>query len=86
MAPFIPNPHVRLLSIWVEDEPTKRNKGSGPSLREIMFLGDPREVWEAVAVGTLFPKYAVLPVTLPAAIEMFLQWVFRLSNSLRTPC
>lgn len=86
MAPFIPNPHVRLLSIWVEDEPTKRKLGKAGGaqaekasetrqLREVMFLGDPREVWEAVAVGTLFPKYAVLPVTLPTAIEMFLQWV-----------
>lgn len=73
MAPFIPNPHVRLLSIWVEDEPGKRTKKGVGELREVMFLGDPREVWEAVSVGTLFPKYAVLPVTLPAAIEMFLQ-------------
>ncbi|KAI9026909.1 peptidase family M50-domain-containing protein [Hyaloraphidium curvatum] len=91
MTPFIPNPHVRLISLWVKDKlvgvnakpaAKVRHSEHEPPLREVMFLGDPREVWEAVSVGTLFPKYAVLPVTLPAAIEMFLHHLISLSAAL----
>ena len=43
MTPYIPNPFMRIIKFQVNDYP----RDHFPHYREIIFLSDPREVWDS---------------------------------------
>ncbi|TPX71801.1 hypothetical protein SpCBS45565_g00919 [Spizellomyces sp. 'palustris'] len=66
MRPYILNRFIRILRIGVRE---------GGEVRDVIYLGDPREVWEegSVRVGSLQPRAWFLPVVLPYMMERLLQ-------------
>ncbi|OUM65915.1 hypothetical protein PIROE2DRAFT_6986 [Piromyces sp. E2] len=49
MTPYIPNPFMRVIKFQISDHPRDHYQ----QYREIMFLSDPREVWDSTALSIL---------------------------------
>jgi len=78
MTPYIPNPFMRVIKFQVNDYP----RDHYPHYREVIFLSDPREVWDSVKVGNYFPKYKFLPFFIPYMIEYTFKYTISLSAAL----
>jgi len=78
MTPYIPNPFMRVIKFQINDYP----KDHYPHYREIIFLSDPREVWDSVKVGNYFPRYKFLPFCIPYMIEYLFKYTISLSAAL----
>ncbi|ORX78987.1 hypothetical protein BCR32DRAFT_294703 [Anaeromyces robustus] len=78
MTPYIPNPFMRVIKFQVNDYP----KDHYAHYREVIFLSDPREVWDSVKVGNFFPKISILPFFIPYMIEYTLKYTISLSAAL----
>ncbi|KAJ3128215.1 Membrane-bound transcription factor site-2 protease [Nowakowskiella sp. JEL0407] len=74
MAAYIPNLYIRLVKLRVRELDAKE--------RVVTFLGDPREVWEAVQVGSLYPRWSFLPLSLPYVVEQLLHFTFSFTLAL----
>ncbi|KAI8591744.1 peptidase family M50-domain-containing protein [Geranomyces variabilis] len=69
LVPHIGHPDIRVLRLDVDG-------------RAVTFLGDPREVWEGLKVGSLQPRGGLVPLALPYMIERFLQFTISLTFAL----
>ncbi|KAJ3179676.1 Membrane-bound transcription factor site-2 protease [Geranomyces variabilis] len=69
LVPHIGHPDIRVLRMDVDG-------------RAVTFLGDPREVWEGLKVGSLQPRGPLVPLALPYMIERFLQFTISLTFAL----
>ncbi|ORY81710.1 hypothetical protein LY90DRAFT_664246 [Neocallimastix californiae] len=78
MTPYIPNPFMRVIKFQVNDYP----RDHYPHYREIIFLSDPREVWDSGKIGNYFPKFRFLPFFIPYMIENSLKYIISLSAAL----
>ncbi|KAI8614487.1 hypothetical protein BC830DRAFT_1219127, partial [Chytriomyces sp. MP71] len=54
----------------------------GLPVRTVLYLGDPREISEAVRVGALYPKYTFLPINLPFIAERMLHFLIAFNAAL----
>jgi len=78
MTPYIPNPFMRVIKFQVNDFP----KDHYAHYREVIFLSDPREVWDSVKVGNFFPNLNILPFFIPYMIQYTLKYTISLSAAL----
>ncbi|ORX57904.1 hypothetical protein BCR36DRAFT_402262 [Piromyces finnis] len=78
MTPYIPNPFMRVIKFQINDYP----KDHHPYYQEVIFLSDPREVWDSVKVGNYFPRFRFLPFFIPYMIEYTIKYTISLSAAL----
>ncbi|KAJ3318170.1 Membrane-bound transcription factor site-2 protease [Blyttiomyces sp. JEL0837] len=50
--------------------------------RTVLYLGDPREVWEAIRVGSIIPKLRIFPLSLPYHFERILLFLVSFNMAL----
>ncbi|KAI8921142.1 peptidase family M50-domain-containing protein [Powellomyces hirtus] len=79
VVPHIAHPDIRILRLELVGDDDDDHAGHNPM---ITFLGDPREVWEGVQVGSLLPRFILLPLALPYMLERFLQFTISLTFAL----
>ncbi|KAJ3187031.1 Membrane-bound transcription factor site-2 protease [Gaertneriomyces sp. JEL0708] len=82
MNPYIPNAYIRIIRFAVCGSMDCWRGDSVKAPENITFLGDPREVWEGVRVGSIVPRLGIWPLRLPYMLERFLQFTLSVTVAL----
>ncbi|KAI9208910.1 peptidase family M50-domain-containing protein [Polychytrium aggregatum] len=84
MSVYVPQPYVRLIRLSIRDRESTAtlNPSSKDTSRTVTFLGDPREIWEGVRIGSLVPRARWLPICIPYMVEELLQFIMSFTFAL----
>ncbi|KAJ3233106.1 Membrane-bound transcription factor site-2 protease [Chytriomyces hyalinus] len=85
-SPYAPVKY-RTMHEQVEQVNANQNVGIGRRkwkipIKTVLYLGDPREISEAVRVGAFYPKYDILPIGFPYMMERLLHFLIAFNTAL----
>ncbi|KAI8841532.1 hypothetical protein BJ741DRAFT_594521 [Chytriomyces cf. hyalinus JEL632] len=86
---FSPYAPVKFRTMHEQVEQVNANQNVGVGRRKwkipiktVLYLGDPREISEAVRVGAFYPKYDILPIGFPFVLERLLHFLIAFNTAL----